>query len=275
MQNRAMQRVGRALGVLLFVGCAKPLPPKTTLNEQPTRMVSAFFGLDHAMPESSRGLCFSAPGQDGMPVTFSRRVVGDFSPSAFAVKTRSGRVLRPSCATTRPAAAPSKNHTVLLIGELGREPDDPPVSVEVTGSVPLEDGHNAQGLSGPVTALAEGPTLALAMSFAPGAIPSDCPASTRQVVMVVWTGGVRPGPAANQELHRIGYRVTVGSEQIVPFALGDLNDRDNYVHLCLDRPGRAVQVGFVAGVLVDPRGDQNPATEVPVSASSGRSPAAD
>jgi hypothetical protein len=200
-----------------------------------------------------------------MPVTFSRRVVGRFEPSAFAVSTRSGAVHKPLCATTRPAAAASERHTVLLIGELGSEPADPPVKVEVIGSLPLEDGDNAQGLSGPVIPLADGPTLALAMAYKPGAIASDCPTSSRQIVVVVWTGGVQLAPAAQSDQHRSGYQVATGMGTVTPVVLGDLDDRDNYVHLCLDSAAPAQQVSFPAGILVDPRGDLNPATSIEVS----------
>jgi hypothetical protein len=250
---------------LLFAACSRPLPPKTTLNEQPPRLVSAFFGLDHAMPRISRLLCSEGPGKDGMPLTFSRRVVGRFEPSAFTVRTRSGALRHPACATTKPANAPAKDHTVLLVGELGSEPADPPVWVEVTGSLPLEGGVDGKGLSGPVIPLAAGPTLALALGYRAGAIASDCPPRSRQIVVAVWAGGVKPGPGADYEAHRAGYTITVGSGAVTPFALGDLNDRDNYVHLCLDTDEPAQRVSFRAGVLVDPRGDVNPDTAVEVN----------
>lgn len=248
-----------------LAACARLPPPRTALDDEPPRVVSAFFGLDNAMPEGSRWLCASAPGQDGMPVTLSRRVVGRPDPAAFAVLTRSGARRRPACATLAPADAPAKNHTILLIGDLGGEPGDPPVSVEIVGPLPLEGGADARGLAGPVTPLAAGPSLALALGLRAGAIASDCPARTRQVVVAIWTGGVRPGPASDQETHRGGYRVTTTEGEITPFALGDLGDRDNYVHLCLDTEAPARQVSFRAGIVVDPRDDLNPDTSIAVS----------
>jgi hypothetical protein len=247
------------------LGCASIPPPRTTLDEAPPRLVSAFFGLDHAMPASSRGLCWKAPGQDGMPVTFTRRVVGAFEPSAFTVRTRSGALRHPECATTAPADARAKNHTVLLIGDLGGEPDDPPVSVEVTGRLPLEGGVDGNGLAGPVIPLAAGPTLVLALGLRAGAIASDCPARTRQIVVAIWAGGVKPSSVASQAAHLGGYRVTTRDGVVAPFALGDLGDRDNYVHLCLDTEAPAERVSFPAGLLVDPRGDRNPDTTVEIS----------
>lgn len=254
-----------SIAATFLVGCARAAPPpRTTLDDQPPRVVSAFFGLDHALPGEARWLCLDAPGTDGMPVTFSRRVVGNVDPRAFTVRTRSGARLRPACATTRPARSPYKDHTVLLIGELGREPEDPPVEVVVTGELALEGGVDAKGLSGPVIPLADGPTMVLALEQ--GAIPSDCPAPrTRGIVVVVWAGGVTPRPGTDDETHRAGYEVTTNAGVVKPFALGDLHDRDNYVHLCLDTPERPERVRSAPGIVVDPRGDPNPETSVEVS----------
>jgi hypothetical protein len=256
-----------AIAAGAWFSCARAVPPpRTTLDEQTPRLVSAFFGLDHALPQEARGLCLEAPGANGMPVTFSRRVVGDIEPRAFTVRTRSGARLHPTCATTRPARSPYKNHTVLLIGDFGREPTDPPLEVEVTGALALAGGVDAKGLSAPVIPLAEGPRLVLALGLEPGAIPSDCPAPrTRAMVAVVWAGGVTPAPGADDEAHRAGYEVTTSAGTIKPFALGDLHDRDNYVYLCLDEPARPERVRFAPAIVVDPRGDPNPETAVAVS----------
>lgn len=256
-------RPGLVVALMLAAGCTPP--PRTVLDTEPPRLVSAFFGLDHAMPREARALCLSAPGMDGMPVIFSRRVTGPIDADAFSVRTRSGRLLHPACATTKPADAVSERHTVLLIGELGREPDDPPVAVEVTGHLALTGGVDARGLASRVIPLADGPTLQLAFAAAPGALTSDCPAATRQIVVAIWAGGVRPAAGANQASHLAGYRVDTEAGVALPIALGDLDDRDNYVHLCLATTAPAVRVRFRAGVLVDPRGDLNPETAVSVS----------
>ena len=265
----------RLLAVLLAGGvCLAPLvqaaaadrsAPLTVLDAQPPRMVSAFFGLDHAMPMKSLLLCRQAPGLDGMPVTFSRRVAGPIDAAAFTITTRSGARLHPICATTAPADGLAKRHTVLLIGDLGREPADPPVSVAVTGSLPLDGGANAQGLSGPVIPLVSGPSLVLALGLKPGMIDSDCPAQTRQIVVAIWAGGVRPAPGLNQKAHRGGYSVTTQEGPVTPFALADIADPDNYVQLCLDTDSPAEQVHFAPGILVDPRGYLNPETMIEVS----------
>jgi hypothetical protein len=249
--------------------------PKTSLDDEPPRLVSAFFGLDHALP-ASPVLCREAAGQDGMPVTFSRRVIEPIDPKAFTVRTRSGALRHPVCATTAPANARGKHHTVLLIGDLGSEdggamcgtspcPLDPPITVEVTGELPLESGGNGKGLSGPVIPLAAGPTLALALGFKGGTYPSDCPPETRQIVVAIWAGGVRPKPGADQTAHREGYRVATSQGEVRPFALAALNNQDNYVHLRLNTDVPAERVSFAPGILVDPRGDVNPDTSVAVS----------
>ncbi len=266
----AVQRLLAFAGCLVLLGCPRrPLTPvRTTLDEAPPRLVSAFFGLDDALPEGARGLCWSAPGKDGLPVTFSRRVAGAVAPESFTVWTRSGVAKHPTCATTRPADERAERHTVLLIGELGSEPGDPPMRVEVTGPLALEGGADALGLSVNVTPLADGPTLVLALGLPVGSLETDCPAPrTKQVVLVVWAGGVRPGPGKTAADHLAGYEVDTAGGVVRPFALGDLDDRDNDVHLCLETNSAPVRVRFSAGVVVDPRGDLNPATVVEVSPS--------
>ena len=68
------------VAVALTSGCATTSneqgapPPNTALDDQPPRMVNAFFGLDDALPMRAAGICLEAPGADGMPVTFSRGV---------------------------------------------------------------------------------------------------------------------------------------------------------------------------------------------------------
>lgn len=261
--------VSLAAGVFGLSACARPAPPATRLDDEPPRIAAAFFGLDDALPRVARLLCSAAPGRDGMPVTFSRRVVepidGTIDPAAFVVRTRSGALRTPACATLEPAAAPAERHTVLLIGDLGGEPADPPVAVSVVAPLALA-GADARGLGAPVIPLAAGPTLALALSLRPGAIASDCPRGrTAQIVVAIWAGGVTPAPGASQEDHRRGYQVETAAGLVTPFALGDLDDRDNYVHLCLDTAATTSVVRFAAGIVVDPRGDRNPETTVAVS----------
>lgn len=255
-----------AIATIFFViGCTHTPPPPTSLDTESPRLVSAFFGLDDALPSVVNLMCSGGGGKDGMPITFSRRVVGEINPAAFTIQTRSGARLHPLCATLRPADADAERHTVLLIGDLGGEPADPPNTIEITGDLFLEGGANARGMSAPIVALAEGPTLVLSLGLAAGTIQSDCPSETKQVVVAIWAGGVQPGPQADDTKHREGYRVETDGGEIRPFALGDIDDNDNYVHVCLKETALARRVSFNAGIVVDPRGDLNPATSIAVS----------
>jgi hypothetical protein len=219
-------------------------------------MVSAFFGLDNALPPR---------GMDGMPVVFSRRVEEPIDPTAFTVVTRSGARLQPGFATTRPANGVDQRHTVLLIGELGSEPDDPPVMVEMTGRLALAGDADPLGMSVPVTPLGDGPSLVLAFTSDPAEIESDCPAETRQIVVVVWDGGVRPVPGVTPDDHRLGYSVATTAGEGVPLALGNLGDGDNYEHLCLDTVATPPRASMRGGLLMDPRDDPNSATDVAIA----------
>jgi len=251
------------LVVLLLVACAPdPTPPRTGLDDQPAQMLSAFFGLDNALPS----LRFK--NVDGMPVTFSKRVQdpGSLEPNGFTVITRSGARVQPLHVTTRPAQAPSKRHTVLLIGEFGNEPEDPPVKVEVTGHLLLAGGEDAQGLSVAVTPLKNGPSLIMAYSVSPGDFADDFPLETKQIVVVVWNGGVTPVEGVTRDNHRLGYSFeTVDGDSVQPIALGDIGG-DNYEYLFLDTEAAVLRVSMKSGLLMDPRADANPATSVAIAA---------
>lgn len=275
MKNPIIKTIFGIAAAIAAVGCAHATNmaattstiPKTSLDDEAPRMVSAFFGLDDALPPIASAFYAEAPGKDGMPVTFSRRVMGGPSvdPKAFTVRTRSGALRQPIHATLSPASALGKGHTVLLIGDIGSDPGDPPVSVEVTGDLPLEYGGNAKGLSASVTPLADGPTLVLALGYKAGDFPCDTPAGTRQVVVAIWAGGVKPKPGADDKSHLQGYRVATSQGEVQPFALGGLQDNDNYVYLFLATDAPAERVTFAPGIVVDPRGDVNPETSVSVS----------
>ena len=130
--------------ILLVSGCASRNTSnasikvtKTSLDEEPPQLLNAFFGLDK-LPLRALPLWSKAPGKDGMPVTFSRRVRDPIDETAFTVITMSGKQLKPGFATLLPADAPDERHTVLLIGELANMPDDPPVTVDLESF----DGHD-------------------------------------------------------------------------------------------------------------------------------------
>lgn len=263
---------GAALAlVCALAGCAATPPLPTALDRQPPELVSAFFGLDDSLPPQSIAICPEAPGMDGLPVTFSRRVIGSgiqgarVDAAAFTVVTRSGQQKTPVCASLRPAVEPGERHTVLLVGDFGDPVDDPPVQVVVSGHLPLEGGADGFGLAVDVTPLEAGPSIVLAMGYPVGGRDFDCPEGTSQVVEVVWSGGVVPGPGQTPENHREMYSVTTETGKVKPIAVGGVGDNDNYERLCLDTESPATRVSAAEGIMQDPRGDLNPPTSLNVT----------
>ncbi len=251
-------------------------------------LISAFFGLDNALPEriTGRVACEGAGGADGMPVIFSHEVdIKTLEPGDFRVTTVSGAIGEVVCLTLAPADEPGELRTALLAGEYGGI-DDQPAIVEIIGNVLSLDGSvNFKGARIKVTALEDGPTIIRAevvpqsiwdlganATSLPWGGGNRCPVGTQQVVRATWGGGVtKPGgkPAGDQE--RALYKITVKSvnqslRDVTPFALADLNDGDNNHLLCLDTTDPAQSVSFPAGHLTDPREDLNPATSIAVMA---------
>ncbi len=251
-------------------------------------LLSAFFGLDNALPLLANRICRGGNGLDGMPVIFSTEVdhttlqAGDFK-----VTTRSGQVGEMHCVSLLPATDAGELRTALLIGEFGNAQDDPPARVEMIGHVTSIDGTlDFKGAAVEVTALADGPSLVMAEVVSKDAedqglglaqtTGDKCPAEDiAQAVRVVWAGGVRlkngeePGDA-QRELYEITVQSESGEQRVVtPVALADLGDNDNNHVLCMDTDDRAVSVSFPAGILIDPNGDLNPASRVEVRNSDG------
>ena len=247
-------------------------------------VLSAFFGLDDALPEVVNVICPGGAGMDGMPVVFTAELAGDtLQASDFVVTTAGGASKVPLCATLRPGAESNENRTVLLICDLGDAIAYPPVRVDIVGSLRTEPDARGRSVElegtsfAPVTPLEAGPFLVFAERMEgderelgnPPAIGvgAGCPVDgTEQVVKVVWAGGVKA--LSGEELgdaERVRYRVILedGSE-IVPFALADLHDGDNDHDLCLDDARRPIRVEMEADTVIDPRGDANPATGVEV-----------
>lgn len=252
-------------------------------GERSADLLSAFFGLDNALPRASRLICRGAPGKDGMPVIFSAEIdhttmqAGDFQ-----VTTASGAAGEMHCVTLLPATDAGELRTVLLVGEFGNAETDPPAKVEIVGHLHSLDGTlDFRGAAVAVTPLAPGPSLVMAEVVDGTAEDlgiglrrtrgSTCPAEgIQQVVRVIWAGGITL--ANGDELgdtERDLYRVTVRNadetqRDVPPAALADLGDGDNNHLLCLDTAGTPLSVSFPAGVLTDPNGDLNPATSVAV-----------
>jgi len=271
--NLAGLTLGVALGVCLAV--ANPVLAADNRGQ----LLSAFFGLDNSLPFGANRLCLGAWGDDGMPVVLSHTLDPDtLQPEDFRVTTRSGVVSTPDCVTLRPAEDPGELRTVLLIGEFGDAPEDPPVSVQVVDDLRSQGSPaiNFRGAVVDVIPLDAGPTLVFAQ-----VVPRDewgaqirgtsCPAGMQQIVRVTWTGGVRlangdePGDA-ERELYRVSVKRSDGSPAVVvPVALADLADRDNNHLLCLDTTDPVTSISFPPGHLVDPNKDLNPATRVVVT----------
>ncbi|MEM9380510.1 MAG: hypothetical protein AAGB93_11225 [Planctomycetota bacterium] len=249
------------------------------------RLLSAFFGLDNALPgTASRGIADGAGGMDGLPVVFSHEVdFGTLQVGDLRLTTASGAVSPILALTLAPATDVGELRTVLLVGELGSV-EDPPARVEVVGDLLTIDGRaNFRGTSVDVTPLEAGPTLVWAEGLPrsrwrvgeegtvlPWEGGSGAPEGTTQVIGVTWAGGVtRPGGAEigdeTRGLYRVTLRTAEGSNlEVTPFAVADLGDGDNNHMLCLDREGTPVSVSLPAGVVTDPREDPNPVTRVEV-----------
>lgn len=248
-------------------------------------LLVAFFGLDNHLPKvADRGVCKGAGGMDGMPVIFSHEIdVSTMQAGDFKVTMSSGKVGQVLCATLAPADDPGELRTALLAGEFGSQ-EDQPAKVEIVGSIlSIDRSINFKGQTIGVTRLEDGATIVLAQN-----VPreqwelgkaatrlrwgggSRCPVGTKNVVRVVWAGGVtKPGGEEVDDKERMQYKVTLRQSNgtlsaIVPFALADLNDGDNNHLLCLDTEGAPESVSFPSGFLADPRGDLNPSTRAEI-----------
>ncbi len=260
-------------------------PPDAALGSD-VSLLSAFYGLDDALPPMARFLvCRGQLGSDGMPVVFSKELdLETLQAGDFRVVLEDGGAGEIVCVTPAPANDTGEIRTILMVGDFGSA-ENQPARVEIGGNLLSLDGRsNFRGTQVGVTRLEDGPSLVLAeivpndeweLEKAATRFPfgggSGCPESTRQVVRVVWNGGItKPGGDDVDDVERSAYRVFVdggaeGPTEVSPFALGDLGDGDNNHELCLDTEAPAVRVEFPAGLVTDPREDLNPATEVTVA----------
>jgi hypothetical protein len=245
-------------------------------DSSPT-LLSAFFGLDNALPFAVNLLCFGGSGDDGMPVVFSHRISSDsVRPEQFQITTRSGQLKTPKCATLRPAGDPGERRTVLLIGEFGSADTDPPEVVTIVEDLLSDTAApvNFKGQSVDVTPLSEGPSMVLAESLSQDDWTVDrrgtqCPSEgVRQIIRVTWNGGVRlangdePGDTETH-LYSVSMEQEQGTSYIThPIAIAELGDNDNHHFLCLDTDDKASAVSFPSGHFIDPNRDLNPDTRV-------------
>ena len=249
----------------------------SSVNGSSPKLLSAFFGLDNAMPFAINILCFGAAGDDGMPVVLSHRVSSDsVRPEQFQITTRSGQLKTPECASLRPAADPGERRTVLLIGEFGNADTDPPEVVTIVEDLLSDTAApvNFNGQSVEVTPLNEGPSMVLAESLSQDDWTVDrrgtqCPNDgVKQIIRVTWNGGVRlangdePGDTETH-LYSVTMEPERGASYIThPIAIAELGDNDNHHFLCMDTDDKASEVNFPSGHFIDPNRDLNPDTRV-------------
>lgn len=277
MKHRAPALVALALWLTL-AAC----PSGAQAGADPA-ILAAYFGLDDGLPPLARLICWKGPGKDGLPLVLSHEIVNQtLDAEDFRVVTRANIRHTPLCASLRPANEEDEDRTILLIGDFGDARHDPPVRVEIVGSLLAENPGGQplelQGLaSGAVTNLADGPFIAWAQALDRAQARkktlrsrSVCPAATVQAVRLYWAGGVSaPDGGQLGEPQRLAAWVELagplgGSRRVTPFALAELDDRDNVVDLCLKEPGRPLGAGVAAGMAADPGGDLNPVTQAEV-----------
>jgi hypothetical protein len=243
------------------------------------KILSVFFGLDNALNRRSKFLYKNAPGQDGMPVVFSHELdPSTIDASDFEVTTKNGEVFKIEAVTLLPAEEEFELRTLLLIGEYGNYPENPPVDFKVVGDLMTRTGVNYKGQSEEVIPLEEGPILSYAEYFTftenypyvesgPGC---DCPKEgTKMVVKAVWAGGVRAlngDELGDNELKNFEVTMVQGTDKVLvnPFKLADLSDNDNNIDLCLKESGIPIKVVVKKNTAIDPRDDKNPKTEIEV-----------
>ena len=119
----------------------------TTVDEEAesVNILTAFFGLDNGVPGQAFR-CGLFGFQDGMPIVLDRRIPlpSLLDPSVFVVHRASGAKSPVRCATLSPADEAEERRTILLVGEFASD-GDPPVGVEIVGTLLTDDGVDAKG----------------------------------------------------------------------------------------------------------------------------------
>ncbi|MFN0049846.1 MAG: hypothetical protein ACKVOU_12055 [Cytophagales bacterium] len=259
----------------LYLSASIPEIDKT----REAKILTAFFGLDNGLTFKARAIYRKAQGKDGMPLVFSHELDPNSLQGAdFAVTTKNGKVFIVEAASFLPANEEFELRTVLLIGEYGNYPDNPPVSVEVVGDLMARTGQNYKGQSVRVIPLEEGPVLSYAEYFtidenypyiAKGK-GCDCPKEeTKMVVKVVWAGGVRAingKELGDNELKDFVVTLISGADttKVTPFKLADLGDSENNIDLCIKQSGTPILIEVNENIAIDPNNDKNPKTQMKV-----------
>ena len=136
-----MKTVLRLSIIIILLSCNKNEAPQEqvkndcigeyTTEEIQDNLVSAFFGLDNALP--SLLLCNQQVGMlDGMPVNFKFPLdVSSLSETDFEVLDSLGNIRTPICVSLAPANENGENRTVLLLGEFGTAVTNPLLKLEL------------------------------------------------------------------------------------------------------------------------------------------------
>lgn len=243
------------------------------------KVLTAFFGLDNALPLQGTLLYWKALGKDGMPVVFSQEVdPSTLDNTDFEVITENGQIFDVEFVTLKPANEAYELRTALLIGEYGNHPDNPPETVNIVSDILSRSGQNYKGQSVEVIPLPEGPIISYAEYFnfddyypyVKRGSGCDCPLEeTEMVVRAVWSGGVRAlggKELGDNELEAFRITLVKGLDTIKvnPYKLADLKDGDNNLDLCLKEKGIPILVEVKAGIAIDPRDDANPPTQMEI-----------
>ena len=227
-------------------------------------ILSAFFGLDNGVPGLLFGCELTGP-QDGMPIVIDQRIPLQplLDPSVFIVHRASGSESTVGCATLAPADEAEERRTILLVGEFASD-GDPPVGVEIVGTLLTDDGVDAEGaLIETVVPLTAGPSIVMAEHYLISELPTggtdECPADTDHIIKTTWDGGVSgPEGADLDESHRLGTTVEYANGDVrVATLLADAFDNDNHVELCMSEPGDPVAITAGSDLYEDPNGDLN------------------
>jgi len=242
-------------------------------------LVSAFFGLDNAMPFAANFICSGAQGMDGMPVNFIFPIdTSTLLESDFEVVDSLGNIHIPMCAVLAPANENGENRTVLLIGDFGTAVTNPPVEVRVVGDLFTTDilsGESAcseiVNLNGITTTnvipLDDGPSLFFAQKIDSNL--NECNSGT-QTIQVAWNGGITPYLSGDTESDLFQYYIgySDSSEVLiphVPVSIADINDNDNFHQLCFSTSDEIVKISMMANTVEDPNQDPNLYSEIDVS----------
>ncbi len=279
-----MRNIFKLFSVILLFSCSKNEEPQEQINQDPPQeqvnqdiLVSAFFGLDNALPS----LLCNQPGSllDGIPVNFKLPLdATTLSESDFEVVDSLGNKHIPTCAVLAPANENGENRTVLLIGEFGTAVTNPPVEVRVVGDLFTTDTLSGESacseiinLNGITTTnvipLADGPSLFFAQRIEGNL--NECNSGT-QTIQVAWNGGITPYISGDTESdlfqYYIGYSDSSGILiPHVPISIADINDNDNFHQLCFSTSDEIVKISMMANTVEDPNHDPNLYSEIDVS----------